>query len=199
MTVAIGGAYATRDELKRRQAIPDGNTYLDSDLDDALMTASRQVDRYCGRQFGRAEVASARTFPVGRTGVDTDDFWTTDGLMVGAAVWTAESTSYTLEPVGGIVDGVAGWPYRRLEGAFWVWPGLAAGTSTATVTAKWGWEDVPAEVKSATLMLAAEELKLKDTPFGVAGFGDYAIRVRSNPKVAERLAPFRLRPVMVGS
>ena len=199
MTVAIGGAYATTAELRRRQGIPDGNTYVEADLEDALLAASRQVDRYCGRQFGRAEVATARTFPVGRTGVDTADFWTTDDLMVGAAVWTPESTSYTLLPQDGVVDGVPGWPYYRLEGAFWVWPGIAAGVSRVQITAKWGWADVPEEVKSATLMLAAEELKLKDTTFGVAGFGDYAIRVRSNPKVAERLAPFRLRPVQVAS
>lgn len=194
-STATGGIYATVAELKRRQAIPDTNTYVDSDLLDALTAASRGVDRYCGRTFGRTEVvdATSRTFEVRSSGIQTDDFWTTDGLIINGAAWADISTRYLLEPLNGVLDGLPGWPYLRVTftlASVWGWP---SGMATCDVTAAWGWEAVPADVKSATLMLAAEELKLKDTPFGVAGFGDYAIRVRSNPKVAERLAPFRVR------
>jgi hypothetical protein len=197
--VPVGASYATPAMLKRRMAIPDTNTYVTADLEDALRAASSGINRYCGRQFGRSDYASTRTFPTSRGFVDTDDFWTTDELSIGGNAWTTDST-YALEPADGVLDGVPGWPYTRLTSA---WAGhplanywLSGRTPTLAVTAKWGWAAVPADIVSATLMLAAEEMKLKDTPFGVAGFGDYAIRVRSNPKVAERLDPYRRRVVM---
>lgn len=199
-TVTLGNVYATVPELKRRQGLADSNTYVTSDLEDALEAASRQVDRYCGRTFGRTEVADAtsRTFEVSASGVQTDDFWTTDGLIINGTAWASE-TGLILEPLNGVLDGLPGWPFLRIT---WTSPWAPAWTLTGAwcpavrtvdITAAWGWQAVPADVKSATLMLAAEELKLKETPFGVAGFGDYAVRVRSNPKVAERLAPFRVR------
>jgi hypothetical protein len=41
--------------------------------------------------------------------------------------------------------------------------------------------------------LAEELYKLKDAPYGVAGWSQYgAIRVRENPKVAELLADYSL-------
>lgn len=203
-TVATGGIYATTTELRRRQGIADTNSYVESNLQDALEAASRGVDRYCGRTFGRTEVADAstRTFEVSASGIQTDDFWTTSGLVINGTAW-ASVTGTILEPLNGIVDGLPGWPYCRIT---WLsmWPaafvpagGWCGGVQTIDVTAAWGWAAVPPDVKSATLMLAAEELKLPDTPFGVAGFGDYAIRIRSNPKIAERLAPFRTRVGMV--
>jgi len=197
-TTAAGGTYATVSELKRRQAIPDTNTYVESDLEDALEAASRQVDRYCGRSFGRTEVADAtsRTYEVRPSGVQTDDFWTTDGLIINGTAWADLGTSYFLEPSDGVLDGLEGWPYLRISWAS-SWAGWGLTVARCTVTAAWGWAAVPSDIKSATLMLAAEELKLKDTPFGVAGFGDYTVRVRSNPKVAERLAPYRVRVGMV--
>lgn len=194
---ALGAAYATVAELKRRQAIPDTNTYVDADLMDALEAASRGVDRYCGRTFGRVEVAdaTARTFEVRPSGIQTDDFWTTDGLIVNGTAW-ADLTGYILEPLNGVLDGLPGWPYLRLTtssySTLWV-TSFSTTLITCEITAAWGWESVPADVKSATLMLAAEELKIKDTPFGVAGFGDYVVRIRTNPKVAERLNPYRVR------
>ena len=202
---ALGTSYATVAELRRRQGIADSNTYVTSDLEDALESASRQVDRYCGRTFGRIEPADAttRTFPVSRSGIQVDDFWTTTGLVINGVAW-ADVTGVILEPLNGVLDGLPGWPFLRIT---WtgLWPAAlipnlatwCPAVTTVDVTAAWGWQEVPADVKSATLMLAAEELKLKDTPFGVAGFGDYVVRVRSNPKVAERLNPFRVRVGMV--
>jgi len=197
-SVVSGGAYATVTELRRRMSIADTNNYVTDDLQAALNAASRGIDRYCGRTFGRTEVADAseRTFEISRSGIQTDDFWTTDGLIINGTAW-ASVTGILLEPLNGVLDGLPGWPFLRLT---WTgdWPPAWSWTATwgprvCTVTAAWGWQEVPPDVKSACLMLAEEEMKLPDTPFGVAGFGDYAIRVRSNPKVAERLAPFRVR------
>jgi hypothetical protein len=48
-------------------------------------------------------------------------------------------------------------------------------------------------VHEACLIVASETVKLRDAPFGVAGYGDYgAIRVRNNPMAMGMLAPYIL-------
>jgi hypothetical protein len=65
------------------------------------------------------------------------------------------------------------------------------------VTARWGWTAVPAPVADACLILAEEDFKLKDSPFGVGGYGQFGIiRVRDNPMAARMLAPYRRDAVM---
>lgn len=60
----------------------------------------------------------------------------------------------------------------------------------------WGWKNIPTAVEEACLILAEETFKLRDAPFGVAGFGEFgAIRVTQNPKAAKMLA--RYMPVAV--
>jgi hypothetical protein len=195
----LGGPYADRATLKRRMSIPDANTLSDTDADFALVSASDTINRWTQRQFGQDTDVSERSYAAGATGVDTDDFWTTDGLVVSGAAFDVSSPAYALEPVNGIQDGVPGWPYRRLTNGG-LWSSLLFGGSTAwtvTVSAKWGWAAVPANIQMACLLLAADALKSKDAPFGVAGFGDYVIRVRANPKVMELLAPYVRTPVLV--
>jgi len=194
---ALGGPYADRATLKRRMGIPDTDTLQDGDVDDALSSASDAINQFTGRQFGQASEASTRTYVAGPSGVDTDDFWTTDGLLVNGS-----STTYALEPANGIVNGVPGWPYSRLVSPYNGHPIYDSGSMfvlAVEVTARWGWARVPSSIKSACLMLAADTLKSKDAPFGVAGFGDYVVRVRANPKVAELLAPYVRDPIKAGS
>ena len=193
---ALGGPYADRATLKSRMGIPDSNTTQDDDLDSALSSAADTINRWCGRQFGRAEAASARSYAAGTTGVDVDDFWTLDNLSIGGSAYDVATSTYAIEPVDGVVDGVPGWPYRRISG--WTsWAGLSGGwgifgttTGTVIVTAQWGWAAVPASVRESNLLLAADDMKAKDAPFGVANFGDYVSRVRANPRVAEKLDPY---------
>jgi hypothetical protein len=59
------------------------------------------------------------------------------------------------------------------------------------VTGVFGWPAVPAPVVQATMLVASELFRLRDAPFGVAGFGEFgAVRVRENPKVAALLDPY---------
>ena len=54
-------------------------------------------------------------------------------------------------------------------------------------------------VRRASLMLAIDFFKLKDAPFGVAGFGDYGpMRVMENPTVAGMLRRYIRSRVKVG-
>lgn len=197
-TTAIGGPYTTLAELKSWLGIPDAKTDKDAELTRRIMSSSNDINRWCHRQFGRAEVAGERTFRASRTGIDVHDFWTAEGLAIvpylGQTVGTAWDVSMlSLEPLDGIVDQVPGWPYTRICGGSNGHPlltNLWYGASTVKVTAKWGWAAVPENVATACLILAAADNKAKDTPFGVAGFGDYAVRIRSNPIAQEKLDPY---------
>lgn len=192
---ALGGPYAAAADLKRRMSIPDSSTRQDADITAALATASAAINDYCGRQFGTASSVSARSFAADRSGINTDDFSTTTGLIIGTTAYDAATTSYALLPLNGLVNGVSGWPYYRIEQGYagliyndwWSAYGVA---NTVSVTALWGWASVPVAVTEACLLLAADDLKGADTQFGFAGYGDYVTRVRVNPRVQEKLNPY---------
>lgn len=201
--MAIGESYATVPELKSRMDVED--TIDDVRLAEALATASREIEAWCGRQFNKATDATARLFaPDSATLVLVDDFHTTTGLQIavdstGRGSFTSwPSTAYRLEPLNGVVSGQPGWPYYRIRplggyGAWW-WgvDGLVQ------VTAQWGWEAVPGPVKEACLIMAAESFKLGDAPFGVAGFGEFGpVRVRMNSLAEQKLAPYRRDAILV--
>lgn len=193
MTTPLGGPYTDRATAKRRAGIPDSNTTQDADIDAALLSAADTIHKYTGRQFGRADTVSTRSVYWTGGHLDTDDFWTTTGLSIGGVAWVDGNTSYVLEPADGVVNGVPGWPYERISryhGAHPIYAALGGHwNAPVLVTAMWGWEAVPAGITQASLLLVADHLKIKDAPFGVAGFGDYVVRVRSNPRVAELLDP----------
>jgi hypothetical protein len=210
-TCAIGGSYATVANLKVRLGIPDTNTTQDTLLATILASVSRDIDRFCGRQFGRDEAASARTYYPGRSGIDIDDAWDLTGATVTPYVAGTAGTTYTYpwtilraEPLNGIRDGLPGWPWQRLANVdplgvtalAYLWPGV----TTVQVSAKWGWQAIPDNVVEACLLLAVSGARAKDAPFGVASFGDYAVRLRQNPMAAEKLEPYRRdNTLLVGS
>lgn len=202
--MALGGSYATVDDLKARFDIAD--TVDDIRLTEALAGASREIEVHCDRQFNEDIVApSARVYrPLNSRKVLVDDIHTVVGLIVATdedddgtyeTTWTA--ADYQLEPLNGIVSGQSGWPYYRI-----------AAVSSRTfpcnrrpsvqVTAQWGWQTIPAPVKESCLIIAAELFKLGDAPFGVAGFGEFGpVRVRMNSRAQSLLAPYRRNPVLV--
>jgi hypothetical protein len=193
----LAGPYIERADLKARMQIPDSDTTRDAELDDARMSASDDVNRFCGRVFGRAEVASARTFYAGRSGVDVDDFWDSSTLLINGVPW-ALGQAYALEPLNGVLDGTPGWPTTRLATPWMTHPiywGIGRAGVAVEVTAKWGWAEVPAAIKDATFLLAADNMKSGDAPFGVAGFGDYVTRVRYNGRAMEKLKPYVREPL----
>jgi hypothetical protein len=202
--VALGDSYATLAELKSRLRITD--TGDDTQLTAALATASRGIEHCTGRQFNDAGSATARVYPPDMgCWARVDDFHTVVGLVVktdedddGTYETTWDAADYQLEPLNGIVDGQTGWPYNEIlaiESRHFR-PGRRA---TLQVTARWGWSAVPAPVKEATLILAEDIFKLRDTPFGVGGYAEYGrIRARQNPEVWNRIAPYRRDAVLVG-
>jgi hypothetical protein len=211
--VAIGDPYATLPELKGRLGLADSDTADDARLTLALQAASRGIDATCRRQFNDSGAASPRRFPAASAHlIEVDDFTgtaivatDTAGTGVFDLAWT--SADFQAEPLHGIVGGIDGWPFwmlRALGAArFPHWrhcPGRHAddGRAVVQVTARWGWAAVPAPIKEATLIVASETFKLKDAPFGVAGYGEYgAVRIRENPVASAMIAPYRRSVVTI--
>lgn len=178
--MSLGDPYITAEQLKDRLGIDDDAD--DPELTSAADAASRAVNRFCGRQFQKADAPSERVFPVTGGVLLVDDFHTTDGLIVGGVAYSAEA--FELEPENGVVDGEPGWPYWRI---------YASGLSgRVTVTAAWGWADVPDPIVEATAMTAIEIFKMRDAPFGIQGMADFGlIRIRENARVESLLYPYR--------
>jgi hypothetical protein len=196
--------YVSPADLKAYLGVTD--TTDDTKLEDALVSASRGIEHYCGRAFWPTLTATARVFqPTTWQLAVVDDFWTATGLIVkldtsdsGVFDTTLTSADYSLEPLNGIVDGEQGWPYYRLMAVNRSWP-CGSVRPSIEITAKWGWSQTPGPVKQACILLAEETFKLKDAPFGVAGFDQFGpVRVRENPRVMAMIAPYRRNPVLVG-
>lgn len=201
--MALGDSYASLAELKTRLGITDTND--DTVLTMALASASRAIGKYCRRQFNDAGSVSARVYyPLSRFLVFVDDFSTTTGLIIeldtdddGVYETIAVDTDFQNEPLNGIRDGETGWPYwriRAVESAYFT----NGRRPSVKVTARWGWAAIPAPVKEATLALAEETFKMKDSPYGIAGMGEFGfVRVRENPKIVSLLKDYRREVVRV--
>ena len=80
-----------------------------------------------------------------------------------------------LEPVNNLLPDGTVCPYhtiRRITG-YWTCHGREA--SVSVTSTRWGWAAVPPKVKLATLVLAKDYASLRDTRFGVAGFGEFGV------------------------
>lgn len=188
--MALGDPYVTLNEMRAYLKIEAGRTEMNPALDAAVAAASRFVDRHCHRQFNKADTATERTFKVSGPTLYVDDFYTTDGLIIDGKAYSADD--YTLLPLNGVYEGIPGWPFYRIKP-------FCYGHGQVTVTAKWGWAQIPTPVKQATYLQAGHLYKLADAPNGVAGMDQFgAIRIRSLPQVTDLLCDYVRNKVLVG-
>src|SRR5690606_16258894 len=176
--MAMTNAYLTLAEF--RDLMRDQLTAYDHEYEMAIEAASRQVDDFCGRHFYMEEVATPKLYRPDQVDlVWTADIATTDGLVVktdddddGAFETTWSADEYMLEPYDRL-NGTR--PYERIAAVsgreFPVACRTTYSSRTSTrrsrrprvqVTAKWGWPEVPAEVKQATAILAVDHFRTKD-------------------------------------
>lgn len=202
--MALGDNYINGPELKSYMGI-EIDSY-DVQIEDAISSASREVEDYCHRQFNDSGAVSARIFrPAGPRGVVVDDFSTAVGLIIqtdddgdGVFETTWDPADYELSPLGGIRNAQTGWPYWRIR---------ATGAkrfhynrrSNVQVTARWGWAAVPDPVKQSVYILASDTFQLKDSRLGVAGSDQFGqiVRVRDNQTAASKLRYYTRQKVYV--
>lgn len=200
--MALGADYITRQELKSYMGLQ--TTTDDALVDDAISSASREIERHTNRQFNDAGSVSARRYRATRCDeIAVDDFWTDTGFILeidqnGDGTWTTvAATEYELTPLNRMMNGVP-WVYWKIE--------MVGSTklpvsrrACVRVTAQWGWETLPSDVKQAVKMLASDTFQVKDSRMGVAGSDQFGtiVRVRSNSLVEAKLKNFVRKKVLV--
>jgi hypothetical protein len=170
----LSNAYIELEELKSSTELTS-TSFADQDLQNAIVAASRAVDFYTGRRFWPDLVDQTRYFTGNGTDrVDIDDLITLTSLSTDPSddgtyeyVWTT-GIDYVLEPRNALLDGYPYTSIRRLLGGNYPWPSY---NDSVKVVGKFGWSAPPEAVKVATTMLAARYVKrMREAPFGVAGF-----------------------------
>lgn len=180
--MALTNAYTTLTLFKGYLGITVST--LDTQLEMALNAASRSIDNYCGRRFWIDPTVVTRTFVAADPAVldVPDGIATTTGLVVKtdsgndgtfATTWTG--TDYQLLPVNApyAFPEAEPWTMIRAAGSLTFPGGTTAHPNRVQITAKWGWPAVPDAVVQACLIKASRLFHRKDSPQGVAGFGDF--------------------------
>lgn len=175
--MAIGDPYITRDQLKGILGIDLANTAEDSLIDRAINGAARSIERRSGwPTFWKTATAVTRTIDVSRKIVRVrNSNWCYDKVLLrnGIAATTSFAvsgySSATLLPEDAADDGE---PYDSIR--------LPAGGSygsygTLSVTAFWGWPDVPDDIIMANQMQAHRYYDRKGSPEGIAGSAEWGI------------------------
>lgn len=173
----------------------------DSVVEAVRLSGEAGVRRLTGRSFEQVQTAAARVFaPEDSTLVLPHDLWTTTDLLVktdedgdGVFETTWSSTDYELLPLNRMRDG-EDWVYEEIRATgSRAFPVSSSRAGTVQVTAKWGWEVIPADVKWATCILGAADEKVRDL---VAGSGGYT---KWSQEHAEKLlVRFQLRAPGLG-
>ncbi len=198
--MAVVNGYCTREQLiEWNKATASANASM---LEQAINACSRGIDRFCERTF--FQVTEARYFDVSAggdvvpfgpyndlvslTAVAVDD--TLDGTW--ATAWSA--TDYQLLPLNPNA-GPEQRPYTSLRASGTrSFPSICTGrVGLIRVTGTWGWPSVPPDITQACIMHAARIFNRKESPHGVAGWGEFgAIRVgRTDPDVVAFLDPYQ--------
>jgi len=168
----------------------------------AVTAASRAVEKHCSQVFTLGSGTAARTYTAASPwSVNVDPIAATSGLVVKTdtgnvgtydTTWTV-TTDYILEPAGGIVDGVEGWPYTEIEAVGGLMFPTWGNRPRVQVTATWGWPAVPDDVTFAVRLKAARLFRRATSPDGIAGGLDVGIiRISrfEDPDVVDLLNPY---------
>jgi hypothetical protein len=193
----LGKLYATPQAVKNRLRIT--GTSDDYEVHAACFAASRYVEGVCERTFYRTASASARTFApsglyrmklgpyndlVSLTTLKTDS----GGDGVFETTWTA--SDYQLYPLNPTAYPEPR-PYteiRAVGSQTFPWLTGFGRDDMVEATGVWGWPAVPRGVRTAATMVAEEIMK--DAPFGLVSFGEFATRIRENPRIMKLLGPY---------
>jgi hypothetical protein len=177
--LSITNGYATLAEIRDYLGVPTGDTANTANLERAVESASRKIEKYCGRIFYDTGSATAKTFRADdRYHQDVPDFHTITGLVVetdtgddGTFDTTWASTDYQVEPL----DPQPDWPWQWITAVDNETFPTIGRRARVQVTARWGWAAVPTDVETVCLELSGELFKRKEAPFGVAGGNDFGV------------------------
>lgn len=193
--------YCGLEELKDRLGITDNTDDYAAQM--AISSASSWVNEYCGQHFYR--ITETRTFVpksilvcnidplISNTALSVDT--TGNGVFDQAWVLNTDYQLYQGHDRYNLNAAGVQRPFKKVQvvqsGKWFPFLYPYAHFDRVQVVGTWGWPSVPPPVAQATLVLAAQWLKEKDAPFGVAGVSDYGVvRIQQNPWVVEMLRPY---------
>lgn len=196
----ISNGYATLAQVKSALRITD--SVDDSLLEQAIESASRRIDGYCGRWFYKTAQTAILCYPFDYYNVPVQDIAntsvtvavSTQGNGVYDQTWT-QGVDYQLEPLNASLNSK---PYNNI---------MAIGGKTfpiqlqpnvpyVQVTAQWGWQNVPIDVTQACVLLSIRQFARLNAALGIVGFNDMAIQVKAvDPDVRDLLNQYRLMAV----
>ena len=92
------------------------------------------------------------------------------------------------------MEGMDGWPVEaiNLRGRLY----RPIHDTRVRVSAKWGWEVVPEDVKQATLLLATRYYKLGDAPLGIVGLKRFSSTRAGDSGIGDLLCDYKKEPVL---
>ena len=201
--MAIVNGYATLAEVKAAARITDDID--DSLLETAIESSSRDIDAYTERVFfNTGATAVTRIYiPENIFLLETDDIISvtsikSDTTGEGGFDQTWATTDYQLEPLNGIVGGIAT-PFTRVRAVGdYLWPiyeprDINAGQASVQIVARFGFASIPSAIKQATILSSLRAYKRYESPTGVLGFSDMGVvRVgRLDPDVERLIQPYR--------
>ena len=176
---------------------------MDQDLVRSLVSASRIVDDLTGTRFYTTTADEIRYYTPAwyakevaihdlntLTEVATDD---AGGFTYGT-VWT-QGTDFVLAPFNASLEGM---PWQEIHRASNTGFNFRGYSRSLRVTGKFGWATVPANVVTATGIIATQLLtQQRSAPLGViTAFDGTAVRMsRFGPRVDELLAPYKRAPM----
>jgi hypothetical protein len=208
----LGTWYVSKEEVKSRLGIAQSNTADDYELQLAVQGVSDWISQYCGQVFHQLTEArtyaprsvwempvdpfvpgSITSFLLDYTGDGTFDTSWTEGVNYQAL---RQGESYNPSAFGtprphNYIRVLLGGPATVAGGQFlpFTWP--FTHQDRIRITATWGWQEVPAGVQQAALMMAADLFKTKDAPWGIAGMGELGlVKAQANPWIVELLRPY---------
>lgn len=205
--IELGRLYCTVEALKSRLQITNDDD--DFELHDACFGASRWIENHCERHFWRTASTEVRTFV-------PDDWYClklpefndlvsvttlkTDGGGDGTFETTWTAGQYQLLPLNPTA-GPERKPYTAIKALGQTFPvqcGTGVRTDSVQITGVFGWPAVPASVKTAARIIAAEYYRYKDAPLGAGGQGEFVLPVTNNSERAKSmLAAYRRNAVLV--
>ncbi|MGW1796946.1 phage gp6-like head-tail connector protein [Streptomyces sp. NPDC001984] len=198
----MANEYAPLATIKVHLGIEAADTSRDVLLNQALSTASRGIDRTCGRRFYLDASPVQRIYnPHRRITREQDgelllidDIGSVAGLVVEtgsvSGPWSSV-TGYETFPDNALADGRPIIGLLRPNG-IWTWQ--VSSTTRIRVTARFGWPAVPDEIAQATLIQATRLYKRKDSPEGIIGSAEWGVRnlSRRDPDVWNLIEPYTL-------
>lgn len=180
--------YIKTEELKAYLYVQSSDVADDVQLALWCTAASRAIDTKCGRQFGQLAGPAGRVYrrpavysvTTGLWVLQIDDVQDITGLTVDGDAYATSGA--VLLPDNAPADNR---PYTAL--------GFTDGTTgPVVVSARWGWDAVPVQVKAAAMLQANRWNARRSSPLGVAGSPDQGSELRLlsklDPDVATTLA-----------